>query len=38
MVDWKRGIRTKEGEPIGKLLTAYTRKAEVSDLGKLIVE
>jgi ParB family chromosome partitioning protein len=33
-----RGIRAKEGEPIGKLLTAYTRKAEESDLGKLIVE
>jgi ParB family chromosome partitioning protein len=28
----------REGEPIGKLLTAYTRKAEESDLGKLLVE
>jgi ParB family chromosome partitioning protein len=38
MVGRNRGIRAKEGEPIGKLLTAYTRKAEESDLGKLIVE
>jgi ParB family chromosome partitioning protein len=33
-----RGIRAKDGEPIGKLITAYTRKADESDLGKLIIE
>jgi ParB family chromosome partitioning protein len=38
MVGWNRGIRPKEGEPIGKLLTAYTRKAEESDIDKLLVE
>jgi ParB family chromosome partitioning protein len=38
MVGRDRGIRAKEGEPIGKLLTAYTRKAHESELGKLIVE
>ena len=38
MVGRNRGIRAKEGEPIGKLLTAYTRKADESELGKLIVE
>ena len=38
MVGRNRGIRAKEGEPIGTLLAAYTRKAEERDLGKLIVE
>jgi ParB family chromosome partitioning protein len=38
MVGRNRGIRAKEGESIGRLLIAYTRKAEESDLGKLIVE
>jgi ParB family transcriptional regulator, chromosome partitioning protein len=38
MTGRNRGIRAKEGESIGKLLTAYTRKAEESDLGKLILE
>jgi ParB family chromosome partitioning protein len=38
MVGRNRSIRAKDGEPIGKLLTAFTRKAEESDLGKLIVE
>jgi ParB family chromosome partitioning protein len=38
MIGRSRGIRAKEGEPIGKLLTAFTRKAEESELGKLIVE
>jgi ParB family chromosome partitioning protein len=38
MVGRNRGISAKEGEPIGKLLTAYTRKADKSELGKLIVE
>ena len=38
MVGRNRGIRAKECEPIGKLLTAYTRKADESELGKLIVE
>src|SRR5258708_3184663 len=36
MVGRNRGIRGKEGEPVGKLLTAFTRKAEESELGKLI--
>ncbi|MHB1675884.1 MAG: hypothetical protein ACYCSP_16790 [Acidobacteriaceae bacterium] len=38
MVARNRGIRTKEGEPILKLLTAFVRKADESALGKLIVE
>jgi hypothetical protein len=38
MGGWNRGIRPKEGEPIGRLLTAYTRKAEERDIGKLLVE
>ena len=38
MVGRNRGISAKEGEAIGKLLTAYTRKADESELGKLIVE
>ena len=38
MVGRNRGIRAKDGEPVGKLITAYIRKAEESDLGKLIVE
>jgi ParB family chromosome partitioning protein len=33
-----RGIRAKEGESVGKLMTAYLRKAEESDLGRVIVE
>jgi ParB family chromosome partitioning protein len=38
MVGRSRGIRAKEGEALGKLLTAYLRKAEESDLGRVIVE
>jgi ParB family transcriptional regulator, chromosome partitioning protein len=38
MVGRNRGIRAKEGESVGKLLTAFARKAEESDLGKLIIE
>jgi ParB family chromosome partitioning protein len=33
-----RGIRAKEGESAGKLLTAFLRKAEEGVIGKLIVE
>jgi ParB family chromosome partitioning protein len=38
MVARHRGIRAKEGETVAKLLTAFVRKAEESDIGKLIVE
>jgi ParB family chromosome partitioning protein len=38
MVARNRGIRTKEGESAAKLLSAFLRKAEESDIGKLIVE
>jgi ParB family chromosome partitioning protein len=38
MVARNRGIRAKEGESAGKLLTAFLRKAEESVIGKLIVE
>ena len=33
-----RGIRAKEGESAGKLLTAFLREAEEGVIGKLIVE
>jgi ParB family chromosome partitioning protein len=38
MVARHRGIRAKEGETVAKLLTALVRKAEESDIGKMIVE
>ena len=38
MVARNRGIRAKEGESAPKLLTAFVRKADESDIGKLIVE
>jgi ParB family chromosome partitioning protein len=38
MVARSRGIRPKDGESAGKLLTAFVRKADESALGKLIVE
>ncbi len=38
MVARHRGIRAKEGEVTAKLLTVFVRKAEESDIGKLIVE
>jgi len=38
MVARNRGIRAKEGEAAGKLLTAFLRKAEEGVIGKLIVE
>lgn len=33
-----RGIRPKEGEAVGKLLTVLLRKADESELGRIIVE
>jgi ParB family chromosome partitioning protein len=33
-----RGIRAKDGEAVGKLLTAFLRKSEESDIGRFIVE
>jgi len=38
MVARNRGIRAKEGESAGKLLTAFLRKAEEGVIGKVIVE
>jgi len=38
MVARNRGIRAKEGESAGKLLTAFLRQAEEGVIGKLIVE
>ena len=38
MVARNRGIRAKEGESAGRLLTTFLRKAEESVIGKLIVE
>lgn len=38
MVARNRGIKAKEGESVGKLLAAFTRKADESTIGKLIVE
>ncbi len=38
MVARHRGIRAKEGETAAKLLTGFIRRAEESDIGKLIVE
>jgi ParB family chromosome partitioning protein len=38
MVARNRGIRAKEGETAGKLLTSFLRKAEEGVIGKLIVE
>ena len=38
MVARSRGIRTKEGESVGKLLIAFLRNTEESAIGKLIVE
>ena len=38
MVARHRDIRAKEGEATAKLLSAFVRKAEESDIGKLIVE
>jgi ParB family chromosome partitioning protein len=38
MVARNRSIRAKDGESVGKLLTAFTRKADEGTIGKLIVE
>jgi ParB family chromosome partitioning protein len=38
MVARNQGIKVKNDESIGKLLTAFTRKADESTLGKLIIE
>jgi len=38
MVARNRSIKAKEGESVGKLLTAFIRKADESTIGKLIVE
>ena len=38
MVARSRGIRAKEGESVGKLLTAFVRQAEESVLNRLTVE
>jgi ParB family chromosome partitioning protein len=38
MVARNRGIKAKEGQSAAKLLTVFVRKAEESDIGKLIVE
>jgi ParB family chromosome partitioning protein len=38
MVARNRGRKAKEGESSGLLLTAFLRKADESDIGKLIVE
>jgi ParB family chromosome partitioning protein len=38
MVARNRGIKPKQGESAPKLLTAFVRKADESDIGKLIVE
>jgi ParB family chromosome partitioning protein len=38
LVARSRSIRAKEGESIGKLLTAFLRKSDESALGKLVVE
>jgi len=38
MVARNRGIKAKDGESVGKLLTAFTRKADEGTIGKLIVE
>ncbi len=38
MIARNRGIRAKEGETAIKLITAFLRKAEESDIGRLIVE
>jgi ParB family transcriptional regulator, chromosome partitioning protein len=33
-----RSIKAKEGESVGKLLTAFVRKTEEGTIGKLIIE
>jgi ParB family chromosome partitioning protein len=33
-----RSIKAKEGESVGKLLTAFVRKADEGTIGKLIIE
>jgi ParB family chromosome partitioning protein len=38
MVARHRGIRAKEGEATAKLLSAFVRKAEESDIGRLLIE
>jgi len=38
MVARSRGIRAKEGESVGKLLTAFVRNADESVLNRLVVE
>jgi len=38
MVARNRSIKAKDGESVGKLLTAFTRKADEGTIGKLIVE
>jgi ParB family chromosome partitioning protein len=38
MVARSRGIRAKEGEAVGKLLTAFVRQADESILNRLTVE
>jgi ParB family transcriptional regulator, chromosome partitioning protein len=38
MVARNRSIKAKDGESVGKLLTAFTRKADESTIGKLIIE
>lgn len=38
MVARNRSIKAKDGQSVGKLLTAFTRKADEGTIGKLIVE
>lgn len=38
MVARNRSIKAKEGEAVGKLLTAFVRKADESAIGKLVIE
>ena len=38
MVAQNRSIKAKDGESVGKLLTAFARKTDESTLGKLVIE
>jgi ParB family transcriptional regulator, chromosome partitioning protein len=38
MIARNRGIRSKENEPVGRLLAAVLRKADESELGRALVE
>jgi ParB family chromosome partitioning protein len=38
MVARNRSIKAKEGESVGKLLTAFIRKADEGTIGKLVIE